>query len=1200
MPGKVLRWALLTGFLVAQPPPQYNLILEQTYVRATSSSAPDSVNVYLIVQVHASGASADTLISSNFPFFYNMALDFSGARVIHEKKFSNQSKPNYYDPITYPFTIARVNVTVRRKIGYTNPGDTLVRLFNQRDTILGLRVPVRACGPTQQSILVWDTASLAMLNSQLQSIKPRINAFTNDTFTLCPTLGSFNWNYAPISLCVGDTGNFQYATAILLDPSAATADSFVVFTQRVSDGLVQSYVGIASGGSFKLAFSVADSYDVWVRYIEKKCGCYKESSRWGVRVHPRPMVGQIIGPDTVYVGGSMAGGYTYSVSVSNDFSKWLGKAGGTGVNNPSFSLLNSSPTTVSFEVPVGGCRADTMWAVYLNASGCKDSVRKVVAVCPCGANGSLSASTTRVCQGEKAYLYLSAFVGDSVRWEIDTTGTFTPVTGGSFPNSLTYETPSLSRTAIFRAKIYQGFCFIVTTANTIGVDTFRVQTVNATQRPGSGGCVGDTVWIDTSVVYGVGNIGIDSLVMWVSEPGGDTVYYVDRLWFVPQVGGTYKVWVEVYGGVCGKRRSGVVNVNVLGRAPVVSIVGPDTVYVPATGASYPYALAPLPGGLSYNNVLWYHWYGAGTPASPPPGSSTSVFFPGLSSGSRVDTLEADYFVVGYCVQYSTPKYITVLACRGVPPARALTPVVCAGQRGAVEIPLPFAVDSLRWQYWDGSTWQNIPDNVGTGATATLYITPPLQAPGIILRAQVYAGPCVVVSAADTIRVSGVFLDRNLYSVETPICAGDTSWLQAGGSGVWITPNGLGTFTDTLDPQAGYVSSPNDPASVRLCWVIRSQDLGKCREVAKDTLCLDITTQPSQASGSFSLVPSPKVVCPGEPIPLQGTIIQGVRAEWRSSGDGVFSPSATALSTSYIPGPGDAGDTVYLTFIVYGSCGRAEYTDSVIVRAGAAPDILGPNQVCENVALTFVAANAAAFDSLRWWSGRIGDVQSGNAQLLSKDSIYQAPSLAPGVYNFTLQTFGGGCTGYDESTVEVLPAPRVSFEAAPTVTTLNNPEITFTNTSQGATSFIWNFGDPNQPSVDSSTAATVTFTYIRPGRYSVVLFGQNDLGCADVYVCTDCIVILPRKVFLPNAFSPNGDGKNDVFRVLPVEEGTPFTRLEVYDRWGQLVFAGDNLPFWDGRGLDGKPLDAGTYTYKAFILVPDEGLLSHTGVVHIVR
>jgi len=920
MSGKRLWWVVLGSLLWAQAPPEYELILVQKYFRA-SGSDPDSVDVYVFVRVSSPGNRPDTLISSNFPFFYNMALDFSGARVIHERKFSDKSKPNYYNAITYPFTPARVNVTVRRKVGYSGPGDTLVRLLNRRDTVLALRVPVWVCGPNQRSILVWDTASLTVLNSQFQSIKGRINAFQNDTFTLCPTLGTFSWNNPPNSLCVGDTGRFQYNIATPIGPSFASPDSFVVFTRRISDGVVESYAGLVVNNSFSLAFSRADSYQVWVRFIEKKCGCYEDGTMQGIRVHPLPVVGQIIGPDTVYVGGSMAGGYRYSVSVGADFFRWYGRQGSGGSTAPVFSPSNATSTSVTFAGPSSGCRPDTLWAVYRTANGCRDSLRKVVAVCP---------------------------------------------------------------------------------------------------------------------------------------------------------------------------------------------------------------------------------------------------------------------------------------CRSVPSARARTPVVCEGQRGAVEIPLPFPVDSLRWQYRDGSTWRDVPDNVGTGATATLYITPPLQPPGIILRARVHAGPCEVYSDPDTIWVSDQFLDRNLYSVQTPICAGDNARLNAGGDGVWLTPNGYGTFTDALDPQASYVSAPNDPNPVRVCWVIRSQDLTRCRETAKDTLCLDITIQPAQASGSFNLTPSPKVVCPGEPVFLQGTIIRGVRAEWRSSGDGIFFPSALGTTPIYLPGPGDAGSKVYLTFIVYGSCGRAEYTDSILVQSGATPQILAPNRVCENVALTLLAVDAAAFDSLRWWQGNVQEVQNGTASLLSRDSVYQVPPAGPGVYTFTLQTFSGGCTGYDESTIEVLPAPRVSFEANPRVTTLNNPEITFTNTSQGATSFIWNFGDPNQPSVDSSGAATVTFTYIRPGRYSVVLFGQNDLGCADVYVCTDCIVILPRKVFLPNAFSPNGDGKNDVFRVLPVEEGTPFTRLEVYDRWGQLVFAGDNLPHWDGRGLDGKPLDAGTYTYKAFILVPDEGLLSHTGVVHIVR
>jgi hypothetical protein len=72
--------------------------------------------------------------------------------------------------------------------------------------------------------------------------------------------------------------------------------------------VVESYPGLGGGSSFSLAFSRADSYRVWVRFIEKKCGCYRDGPIQGIRVHPLLVVGQIIGLDTVYVGGSMAGG----------------------------------------------------------------------------------------------------------------------------------------------------------------------------------------------------------------------------------------------------------------------------------------------------------------------------------------------------------------------------------------------------------------------------------------------------------------------------------------------------------------------------------------------------------------------------------------------------------------------------------------------------------------------------------------------------------------------------------------------------------------------------------------------------------------------------------------------------------------------------------------------------------------------------
>lgn len=71
---------------------------------------------------------------------------------------------------------------------------------------------------------------------------------------------------------------------------------------------------------------------------------------------------------------------------------------------------------------------------------------------------------------------------------------------------------------------------------------------------------------------------------------------------------------------------------------------------------------------------------------------------------------------------------------------------------------------------------------------------------------------------------------------------------------------------------------------------------------------------------------------------------------------------------------------------------------------------------------------------------------------------------------------------------------------------------------------------------------------------------------------------PDQIFVPNAFSPNNDGTNDVFEIRPVN--VSLLRMEIYDRWGSLVFENDKPAqlFWDGK-LDGLELPSGVYVYK---------------------
>ncbi|MCS7189421.1 MAG: gliding motility-associated C-terminal domain-containing protein [Bacteroidia bacterium] len=630
--------------------------------------------------------------------------------------------------------------------------------------------------------------------------------------------------------------------------------------------------------------------------------------------------------------------------------------------------------------------------------------------------------------------------------------------------------------------------------------------------------------------------------------------------------------------------------------PIIPIMGPETVYV---GSLHTYTLP-----IFLSAITWYHLIpGGGQNVVNPP-----IFFDPSYGAPRVDTLIAVYVITpGSCPQWSA-KLVNVLPCPSPGEAVALTPRGCVGYIGILELQnYSVPPDSVRWQKWEpvSQNWVDLSEQEATGVNSTLLLVPLFEAGDQVYRVKVYHKNCINFTSSDTIRVDEVFLERGFYRLTTPICVGDTSWLEAEGRGVWITPDGAGSFTDTLDPRGGYIAHPNDAnRTIKICWVIRSADLDVCRDFSLDTICRNLQVNPTDAQGSFSIPPSSKTLCAGAITePLGGQISVGLVGIWRTDGAGTFSPSAEDPQARYISAQADTGRWIHIEWLVIGLCGKRIYTDSLFVLPGITPQIIGPNRLCSNIALSLEARSNAS-DSLWWFRGSLQDVlnQGGfsrnNPLFITSDSTYEPGLLPAGQYRFLLYARSQSCEGIDEHEVQVLSAPQAAFDANPRITTMHNPNVTFTSQSQGASIHVWNFGDPNKPSQDSTP--NPTFSYSAPGTYTVVLFVQNELGCSDFYVCTECIQVLPRRVYLPNAFSPNGDGKNDTFRILPLEEGLRFTRLEVFDRWGQPVFAADDIEHWNGKAGNGLPLEPGAYSYRAIIFIPDEGIITHTGVVHITR
>ncbi len=167
----------------------------------------------------------------------------------------------------------------------------------------------------------------------------------------------------------------------------------------------------------------------------------------------------------------------------------------------------------------------------------------------------------------------------------------------------------------------------------------------------------------------------------------------------------------------------------------------------------------------------------------------------------------------------------------------------------------------------------------------------------------------------------------------------------------------------------------------------------------------------------------------------------------------------------------------------------------------------------------------------------------------------------GTFNalFTL-TDGNGCVGTASATVIVFPVPHADFYANPQPATILEPLIHFTNASSGAniTSYNWSFGENNS----QSTQQNPSHDYTNAGSFPVMLIVTSDHGCKDSIIK---IITIDEdaEIFVPNAFTPNSDGTNDIF--MPKGEGIHDYKLYIFDRWGNQVFHSDNINFgWDGR------------------------------------
>lgn len=190
----------------------------------------------------------------------------------------------------------------------------------------------------------------------------------------------------------------------------------------------------------------------------------------------------------------------------------------------------------------------------------------------------------------------------------------------------------------------------------------------------------------------------------------------------------------------------------------------------------------------------------------------------------------------------------------------------------------------------------------------------------------------------------------------------------------------------------------------------------------------------------------------------------------------------------------------------------------------------------------------------------------------------------GVFKPSLTVYGVNDTVTTDTTIVVYPQPQASFVVVNKEVYIPEEEAIFINESSDATTYLWDFGDGN-----TSTEIDPRHTYESAGFYNVELQVWSEYDCYDEIKVLEALeVIESGQVIFPNAFTPNLDGSsggvynpndfsNDVF--YPIGEGLENYHLEVFNRWGVLVFESKDINIgWDGY-YDGKLLDEGVYVWK---------------------
>ncbi|CAI8392985.1 MAG: Uncharacterised protein [Cryomorphaceae bacterium] len=270
-----------------------------------------------------------------------------------------------------------------------------------------------------------------------------------------------------------------------------------------------------------------------------------------------------------------------------------------------------------------------------------------------------------------------------------------------------------------------------------------------------------------------------------------------------------------------------------------------------------------------------------------------------------------------------------------------------------------------------------------------------------------------------------------------------------------------------------------------------------------------------------------------------------------------------------------------------------YVDTVRIYRRPETDVTVQNQI-----------GCAPF-TVEFWDSTITDGQviynwDFGDGVLSNDSAAVYTYNDPGTYDVSLTIyFIEGCTDtinvFYEDFITVYPSPTSAFTADPTTTTIYTSNVEIMDIGADPTdAIITAMGDGSL----YYNQRTFNHSYSDTGWFEVEHVVINAFDCPDT--STALIRINPETlIFVPNAFSPDGDGTNEVFFATAV--GIKDFSLKIFDRWGTELFSStDPDEGWDGNYPSGNEASSGVYTWAVFAKGMNDKPVQKRGTLYLIR